>query len=127
LQAAVADDLRTDSGELQRAVDFIEVDLDGPIVLADIVAAFGIPGRTLAQHFHRFRGTTPMRYLRRARLAKVHETLQRAEPEESVASIALSSGFAYMARFAGRIPQNLWRDAVADTSEALAGLRSRPP
>ena len=67
-----------------------------------------------------------MRYLRRARLAKVHETLQHAEPEESVAPIALS-GFAYMARFAGRIPQNLWRDAVANTSEALADLTSRPP
>jgi AraC-like DNA-binding protein len=48
--------------DVQRAVDFIEVNLDGPIVLADIVAASGIPGRTLAQHFHRFRGTTPMRY-----------------------------------------------------------------
>src|SRR5215471_1122527 len=85
--------------DVRRAVDFIEANLEAPIVLADIVAASGIAGRTLTEHFRRFRGTTPMRYLRRARFEKVRAALQRAEPEESVTSIAMRCGFGHMGRF----------------------------
>jgi transcriptional regulator GlxA family with amidase domain len=84
---------------VRRAVDFIEANLEAPIVLADIVAASGIAGRTLTEHFRRFRGTTPMRYLRRARFEKVRAALQRAGPEESVTSIAMRCGFGHMGRF----------------------------
>lgn len=86
-------------GDVRRAVDFIEANLDEPIGLAEIVAASGIAARTLSLHFRRFCGTTPMRYLRRARLARVHEALQHAEPEEGVTAIAMNWGFVHMGRF----------------------------
>jgi len=85
--------------DVRRAIDYIEANLDAPIVLADIVAASEVAGRTLAQHFRRFRDTTPMRYLRNARLDKVREALHRAEPEKSVMSIAINWGFGHMGRF----------------------------
>ena len=81
-------------------MDYIDANLDEPIDFTDIAAAAGIPGRTLSQHFRRFRDTTPMHYLRDARLDKVHEALRRAEPEENVISIASRWGFLHMGRFA---------------------------
>lgn len=85
---------------VRRAIDYIDANLDEPIGFTDIAAAAGIPGRTLSQHFRRFRDTTPMHYLRDARLDKVHEALRRAEPEENVISIASRWGFLHMGRFA---------------------------
>lgn len=81
-------------------MDYIEANLAAPIGFADIAAASGIPGRTLSQHFRRFHDTTPMRWLRDARLDKVHEALRRAEPAESILQIAGNWGFGHMGRFA---------------------------
>jgi len=85
--------------DVKRAIDYIEGNLDAAIGLPEIVAACGVPGRTLVKHFRDFRGTSPMRYLRTARYEKVREALTRAEPEESVAEIASRWGFTHMGRF----------------------------
>jgi len=69
------------------------------IGLPEIVAASGVPGRTLIQRFRDFKGTSPMRYLRAARYTKVREALCRAEPEESITEIAAYWGFTHMGRF----------------------------
>jgi AraC-like DNA-binding protein len=67
--------------------------------LPEIVAAAGVPGRTLIQHFRDFKDTSPMRYLRIARYEKVREALSRAEPEESITEIAARWGFGHLGRF----------------------------
>ena len=85
--------------DVKRAIDYIEGNLDTAIGLPEIVAACGVPGRTLVKHFRDFRGTSPMRYLRTARFEKVREVLTRAESEESVAEIAARWGFTHMGRF----------------------------
>jgi transcriptional regulator GlxA family with amidase domain len=85
--------------DVKRAIDYIEANLDMAIGLPEIVAASGVPGRTLVQHFRDFKGTSPMRYLRAARYDKVREALRRAEPEESIADIAAKWGFSHMGRF----------------------------
>jgi AraC-like DNA-binding protein len=85
--------------DVKRAIDYIEGNLDSAIGLPEIVAACGVPGRTLVKHFRDFRGTSPMRYLRTARYEKVRQALTRAEPEESVAEIAARWGFTHMGRF----------------------------
>ena len=56
--------------DVRRAIDYIEANLDAEVGLPEIVAASGLPGRTLIQHFRDFRGTSPMRYLRTARAMK---------------------------------------------------------
>ena len=104
--------------DVRRAIDYIEANLDAPIVLADIVAASGIAGRTLSQHFRRFRETTPMRYLRNARLTRVREALERAEPEESVVSIAIYWGFEHLGRFAAE-----YRKRFGETPSQTLGRR----
>ena len=85
--------------DVRRAIDFIEANIDAPIGLPDIVAASGIPGRTLLKHFRDFRGTSPMRYLRRARFERVHQALHSASANDGVTQIALAHGFTHMGRF----------------------------
>jgi AraC-like DNA-binding protein len=85
--------------DVKRAIDYIEANLDVAIGLPEVVAASGVPGRTLIQHFRDFKGTSPMRYLRAARYERVHEALSRAEPEESITEIAANWGFSHMGRF----------------------------
>jgi AraC-like DNA-binding protein len=67
--------------------------------LPEIVAACGVPGRTLIQHFRDFKGTSPMRYVRSARYEKVREVLCRAEHGQSVTEIAARWGFSHLGRF----------------------------
>jgi AraC-like DNA-binding protein len=86
--------------DVKRALDFIEAHLDAPITLADIVAAAGIPGRTLFKHFEDHRGVSPMRYVRMARLKKARDDLRRADPQASVTDIAMKWGFGHLGRFA---------------------------
>jgi AraC-like DNA-binding protein len=85
---------------VKRALDFMEANMDVPISIADIVAAAGVPGRTLFKHFKDWRGISPMQHLRNARFAKVRQVLLQAGSEGSVTDIAMRWGFAHMGRFA---------------------------
>jgi AraC-like DNA-binding protein len=92
-------DRPADSAGVRRVVDFIHARLDSPIALADLVAVSGVPGRTLQRHFQNYRGTTPMGYLREARLARIHAALLRADGDDSVTAIAMSYGVQHLGRF----------------------------
>jgi len=85
--------------DVRRAIDFMEANFDAPIGLPEIVAAAGIPGRTLVKHFRDFRGTSPMRYLRAVRFEKAHRALRAASPDQGVMQIASALGFTHMGRF----------------------------
>jgi transcriptional regulator GlxA family with amidase domain len=85
--------------DVRRAVEYIEAHLDEAVTVADLVRATGVAGRTLFMHFKSFKGVSPMRYLRGARLRKAREALLRAEPEASVTDIAMNAGFTHMGRF----------------------------
>jgi AraC-like DNA-binding protein len=86
--------------DVKRAIDYIEAHLASAISLGDIVAASGVPGRTLFRHFADHHGVSPLHYLRMARLQKVREALQQAEPEQDVSEIAIRWGFEHLGRFA---------------------------
>jgi AraC-like DNA-binding protein len=86
--------------DIKRALDYLEAHLDAPVTLADLVAASGVAGRTLLQHFRAAKGVSPIRYLRNARFGRVREALLRAGPGNSVTAIAMSWGFSHMGRFA---------------------------
>ena len=86
-------------GDVKRAIDYLQANLQSAISLADIVAESGVPGRTLFKHFQDYRGTSPMRYLRKIRLEQVRESLRKASSEESVTEIAMHWGFRHLGRF----------------------------
>ena len=57
------------------------------------------PWRVVALSDGRFRGTSPMRYLRRARFERVHQALRAASADDVVTQIAVAHGFTHMGRF----------------------------
>jgi AraC-like DNA-binding protein len=85
--------------DVRRAIDYIEAHLDQSVTVADLVAATGVAGRTLFMHFKNFKGVSPMRYLRNARLSRVRQALLRSDTEANVTEIAMSMGFIHMGRF----------------------------
>lgn len=85
--------------DVRRAIDFMRSHLDASISLTDVVAASGVPGRTLVKHFQDWKGVSPMRYLRNLRLAQVREALLSADADQSITVIAMRLGFTHMGRF----------------------------
>jgi AraC-like DNA-binding protein len=85
--------------DVRRAIDYMDAHLDEAITVDDLVRETGVAGRTLFMNFKNFKGVSPMRYLRNARLRQVRQALLRAEPGASIADIAMSAGFAHMGRF----------------------------
>jgi AraC-like DNA-binding protein len=85
--------------DVKRAIDYIRANLDAAVTLADIVAAAGVPGRTLFKHFRAFTGMSPMNYLRTTRLERIRAALLDAKHGESIADIAARYGFDHPGRF----------------------------
>lgn len=86
---------------VRRAMEFIEANADRPVTLPQIAAAVQIGPRGLQHAFRRQADSTPMEYLRRVRLQRAHEELQRAEPTqgETVGAVAARHGFGNPGRF----------------------------
>lgn len=86
---------------IRRAVAFIDEHLHEAITVSMIASAIGVSVRALERGFARHHGTSPRRYLERARLAKAHSDLLIETPATaSVATIASRWGFAHYGRFA---------------------------
>ncbi|MBK9967582.1 MAG: helix-turn-helix transcriptional regulator [Holophagales bacterium] len=75
---------------LRRARDLLH-DADGELSMRDVAAALGVHPVHLARAFRARLGTTPGDYLRRTRLERAASLLARGQ--ESLSSIALSTGF----------------------------------
>jgi AraC-like DNA-binding protein len=83
-----------------RAVeDYIDAHLADPIGLDDLLAVSGSSARTLQTSFLRYRGTTPMRFLRDRRLDHARTEILR-RPGVRVTDIAIECGFSHLGRFA---------------------------
>ena len=69
-----------DASAVRRAVAFIDDHAGEPIGLTEIAAAARLGSRAVQEAFRRHLDTTPMAYLRRVRLERVHRELQVADP-----------------------------------------------
>jgi AraC-like DNA-binding protein len=103
---------------LSRAIAFIETSSDIDITVVDIARAARVTVRAVQLAFRRHLDTTPMAYVRRVRLQRVHEQLHAATPGDgaTVTTIAARWGFADLSRFAslyrrtyGQPPSNTLR------------------
>lgn len=92
-----------DAGPLPRYLhaveDFIDAHLTDNIGLDDLLGAAGVSARTLQTGFLRYRGITPMRYLRDRRLDRARAELQR-RPAAHITDVAIECGFGHLGRFA---------------------------
>lgn len=92
------------SPAVPRAVKFAEeyilANATQQITIADLVSVSRVSARTLFENFKRFRGVTPMHYLRRHRLTQARAELLRAREGTSVTEIAVRWNFDQLGRFA---------------------------
>jgi len=87
---------------VRRVVDLIHSAPETAFTVADLAEFAGVSERGLHAAFRRQLGTTPMSYLRRHRLERAHEELQRLDPAAGVkvTDVAVRYGFSHMGRFA---------------------------
>lgn len=80
--------------------DYMRAHLDAPITNEKLAELTGVSLRTLYNSFKKFRGVSPMRYLKDLRMEKVREELLHAGQLRSVTVIATRWGFFELGRFA---------------------------
>lgn len=85
---------------VRRAEEYMLAHIEQSLTLDDVAAAAGVSARGLQYAFRRFRDTTPMGFLRNARLARAHAELQSAAPGTTVTDVAIRWGFMHFGRFA---------------------------
>jgi AraC-like DNA-binding protein len=87
--------------DVARVVGWARGHLGEVVGLDDLARVAGVPPRTLEAHFRQFLGTTPLAWLRDARLTRVHDVLARSGARTgSVSQVALEHGFTQLGRFA---------------------------
>lgn len=86
---------------VRRAVAFVDAHAHEDISLTDIARAARIGVRGLQSAFHRHLDTTPLTYLRKARMSGAHADLQAGDPTrgDTVGAIAARWGFTNAGRF----------------------------
>lgn len=87
---------------VRKVEQYIIAQADQPITLEQLVEVSGVSARALFDGFRRFRGTSPMAFLKSVRLERARDDLRSALPGESVTAIACRWGFYQFGRFAAQ-------------------------
>lgn len=115
-----AEDGRTRTPTIQRAVDYIHEHLSEPLDVTTIAGHAHLSVRALQEGFQSALGTTPMRYVREARLQRARTDLRTASESEGVAEIAFRWGFTHLGRFS-----SMYRQAFGECPSAALQARDR--
>lgn len=86
--------------DLVRALGWLRSHLSEPVQLDLLAQVADVRPRTLEAHFKLFLGTTPLGWVRRMRLAQARQEFIRRGSNATVTTVALSSGFSQLGRFA---------------------------
>lgn len=87
---------------VELAEAYLEGHCERTLCLADICDAVGVSPRTLQTAFMREHGVSPMTFLLRMRLDRVHAALESGSRHEtSVSEAAMAWGFRHLGRFSG--------------------------
>ncbi|MEU5866507.1 helix-turn-helix domain-containing protein [Nonomuraea sp. NPDC047529] len=108
---------------LRRATAFIDDHADLPIGIDEIATAARVTPRALQYAFRRHLGTTPLGYLRQARLARAHAELKAGGPATTVTAVAARWGFFHPGRFA-QLYRAAFGCAPGETLHAATGSPS---
>lgn len=112
---------RVAPGCVRRAEEYIAAHATEPITLADVIAAAGVPARSLYAAFESCRGTTPMAFLRDRRLELARQRLLQAQATSSVAGVVRDLGLGNPGRFSAAYKQRFGESP----SETLARAGKR--
>lgn len=83
------------------AEHYIMINAREPLCIEEIAQASHVRPRSLHKAFHKYRGYSPLRFLRDYRLDLARQALLQANPRSAtVAEIALDCGFSHLGKFA---------------------------
>lgn len=85
--------------QVRRAENYIEANWDQPITIQAIAEATGASARSIFRAFQRHRGFSPLDFVKRVRLNKAHEMLDRGAPSANVTGVAFACGYNDLAHF----------------------------
>lgn len=85
---------------VRRARDAIHASLEDMISISDLAQQVGVSVRSLQNGFRQFIGLTPVEYVRRHRLEKLHYALMHDGNNRSVTELMLESGIVNFGRYA---------------------------
>ncbi|PYY65220.1 hypothetical protein DEJ30_05285 [Curtobacterium sp. MCPF17_003] len=106
---------------VELAEAYLEGHCDRPLCLTDICDAVGVSPRTLQTSFMREHGVSPMTFLLRMRLDRVHAVLESSSRHEtSVSEAAMAWGFRHLGRFSGTYFRR-FREYPGQTLRASSG------
>ncbi|GAA3704720.1 hypothetical protein GCM10023081_46270 [Arthrobacter ginkgonis] len=88
-----------------QATEYMEAHLAEPLSMVEVAQAVNVSVRQLNAAFRMHRGTTPTNQLRDLRLARAHQLLADANPDETVSNIAFACGFLHLGRFSNYYAQ----------------------
>ena len=86
--------------QIRLVEEYLEAHATQPIDMQIIAKQTGHSVSSIYRAFRRYRGYTPMEFLKRIRMRLVRQNLLHAYPGSSVTTIALDCGFAHLGRFA---------------------------
>ncbi|MDP5007767.1 MAG: AraC family transcriptional regulator [Glaciimonas sp.] len=85
---------------VKRAMEYLRANLNKSPTMADVANYSGVSERTLQSAFRKYKGATPMDYLRQLRLNQAREELLKAAPQRgAVTQIAMQYGFNHLSAF----------------------------
>ena len=87
---------------VRRAEQFIIDNAHEPILIDEVIEVAGVSARALFDGFRRFRGTSPMAFLKSVRLERVRQDLKNARSGENVTEIACRWHFYQLGRFSAQ-------------------------
>lgn len=104
---------------VKRVEDMFRANFENEISMDDIVNASGVSVRTVFYGFQRWRGTSPMNYLRDLRLDAARQNLAKpAASPKSVSEAALAAGFANFSQFSKLYKMRFGQKPSATLAEA---------
>ena len=85
---------------VRRVERYIDDNAHEPLTIGGLAECSGVSARSLFAGFRKYRGTTPMQYLKQVRLNRVREALLRGGPDcMTVTAVAMRWGFAHLGHF----------------------------
>ena len=85
---------------VRRARDIIHASLEDMISVTDLAVQVGVSVRSLQNGFRQFLGLTPVEYVRRHRLERLHSALMDNDADASVTELMLECGIVNFGRYA---------------------------
>lgn len=85
---------------VRKAREIIHDSIEESICVTDLARRVGVSPRSLQNGFRQFLGVTPVEYVRRHRLERLHRALMEAVPEHSVTELMLECGILNFGRYA---------------------------